>query len=87
MSAQERIESVSSSPISFSYLRKVNLAAGVLHLITGVLMMFLGLTLEWSQNVYTIYLDFEIISFDPFEFLVTPTPRVLFTLTNWRPFH
>ncbi|MHA3962127.1 MAG: heliorhodopsin HeR [Candidatus Thorarchaeota archaeon SMTZ1-45] len=84
MSSNETYEVRSSgeSPISFSYLKKFNLYAGVLHLLTGVLMLFLGLTLEWSQDVYTIYLDFEIISFDPFEFLVQPTPAVLFTLTN-----
>ena len=82
MTVEETVESSSGSPISFSYLKKFNLYAGVLHLITGVLMLFLGLTLEWSQDVYTIYLDFEIISFDPFEFLVQPTPVVLFTLTN-----
>lgn len=70
------------SPISFSYLKKFNLYAGVLHLITGVLMLFLGLTLEWSQDVYTIYLDFEVVSIDPFEFIVQPTPTILFTLTN-----
>lgn len=81
MSDQENIESASSSPISFSYLKRVNLAAGSLHLITGILMLFLGLTLEWSLDVYAIYLDFEIIPVDPF-FVVTPTPRVLFTLTN-----
>ncbi|MGD9381953.1 MAG: heliorhodopsin HeR [Candidatus Thorarchaeota archaeon] len=78
----QEVYSSSGSPISFSYLKKFNLSAGVLHLITGMLMLFLGLTLEWSQDVYTIYLDFEIVSLDPFEFLVQPTPVVLFTLTN-----
>jgi hypothetical protein len=76
------VENSFQSPISFSYLKRFNLYAGVLHLITGILMLFLGLNLEWSQDVYTIYLDFEVISFDPFEFLVQPTPIVLFTLTN-----
>ncbi len=71
----------SGSPISYSYLKKFNLYAGVLHLITGVLMLFLGLTLEWSQKVYTIYLDFQIIPVEPF-ILVQPTPAILFTLTN-----
>jgi len=81
----EDIQEASSSiesPISFSYLKKFNLYVGVLHLITGVLMLFLGLTLEWSQDVYTIYLDFEIVNLDPFEFIVQPTPAILFTLTN-----
>jgi hypothetical protein len=74
--------SSSTSPISFSYLKKFNLYAGVLHLITGILMLFLGLTLEWSQDVYTIYLDFQVINPSPFEFVVVPTPTVLFTLTH-----
>jgi hypothetical protein len=82
MNETDNVETSFDSPISFSYLKRFNLYAGVLHLITGILMLFLGLTLEWSQDVYTIYLDFEIISFDPFEFLVQPTPVVLFTLTN-----
>ena len=84
MNAEEAKEKdfSSESPISFSYLRKFNLYAGILHLMTGALMLLLGLTLEWSQDVYTIYLNFEIVSLDPFEFLVQPTPTVLFTLTN-----
>ncbi|MBN2229236.1 MAG: heliorhodopsin HeR [Candidatus Thorarchaeota archaeon] len=80
MSAEETMEIHSGSPISFSYLKKFNLYAGVLHLITGILMLFLGLTLEWEQDVYTIYLNFEIIP--PDTFIVQPTPTVLFTLTN-----
>ena len=76
-------ETISSeSPISFSYLKKFNLYAGFLHIITGVLMLILGLTLEWSLDVYTIYLDFEVVSIDPFEFVVGPKPAVLFTLSN-----
>jgi len=82
MTVDEMMEKSPGSPISFSYLKKFNLYAGVLHLITGVLMLFLGLTLAWEQDIYTIYLDFEIVSLDPFEFLVQPTPAVLFTLTN-----
>ncbi len=82
MTTEGKMESPSGSSISFSYLKKFNLYAGVLHLITGMLMLFLGLTLEWSQDVYTIYLDFEVVSVSPFEFIVQPTPVVLFTLTN-----
>ena len=81
MTGEDNMEESFGSPISFSYLKKFNLYAGVLHLITGILMLFLGLTLEWSQDVYTIYLDFEIIPVDPF-FIVQPTPTVLFALTN-----
>ena len=80
MNEENAVEISSGSPISFSYLKKFNRNAGVLHLITGILMLFLGLTLEWSQDVYTIYLDFEIIPVDPF-FIVEPTPTVVFTLS------
>ncbi len=78
----EKVEAfpTSNSPISFAYLKKFNIYAGVLHLITGILMLFLGLSLEWSQDVYTIYLDFQILPEDPF-FIVQPTPTVLFTLS------
>lgn len=70
----------SESSISFSYLKKINIYAGVLHLITGILMLFLGLNLEWEADVYSIYLDFEILPVDPF-FIVQPTPTVIFTIS------
>lgn len=74
------LENSSGSPISFSYLKKFNVYAGVLHLITGILMLFLGLNLEWEQDVYAFYLDFQILPVDPF-FIVQPTPVVIFTLS------
>jgi hypothetical protein len=80
MNDMNNVETPIDSPISFPYLKKFNLYAGVLHLITGILMLFLGLTLEWSQDVYTIYLNFEIIPVEPF-FIVEPTPTVVFTLS------
>ena len=80
MTTEETMETSSDSPISFSYLKKFNLYAGVLHLITGILMLFLGLSLEWEADVFTIYLDFEILPVDPF-FIVQPTPMVVFTLS------
>ena len=79
-SEEMEVTSSSESSISFSYLKKFNIYAGVLHLITGILMLFLGLNLAWEQDIYAFYLDFEIIPVDPF-IIVTPTPVVIFTLS------
>jgi uncharacterized membrane protein len=75
-------EEISISKISFPYLKKFNIIAGVLHLITGILMLFLGLNLEWERDLYTFYIDFVIVSTDPFVLEVGPAATVLFTLTN-----
>ena len=81
MSSEEiEVNPSNESPISFSYLKKFNIYAGVLHLITGILMLFLGLSLEWEADVYTIYLDFQILPVEPF-FVVQPTPTIVFTLS------
>jgi uncharacterized membrane protein len=57
------------------------MAAGILHLIQGAIMLSLGLLLDWSRDVYTFYLKFEIISSGPPPvFEVIPDPQVLFTI-------
>lgn len=76
MDYKERQEIIAKSPISFGYLRRINIAAGILHLITGILMLFLGFLLEWNQPIYTFYLKFD-ISQIPFQ--VLPNPQILFT--------
>jgi hypothetical protein len=73
MNYRERQEIIAKSPISFRYLQRFNLAAGILHLIQGVLMLSLGTLLEWSRDIYTFYLKFTL----PFE--VAPDPQVFFT--------
>jgi hypothetical protein len=82
MNSLERREIIAQSPISFNYLRRSNIAAGLLHLIQGLVMLYLGLTLEWERNIYTIYLDFNIISTSPPIFEVLPNPEIAFTLTS-----
>lgn len=57
MNSAQRREIIANSPISFVHLRLCNIATGVLHLVQGALMLYLGLLLEWKRDVYTIYLD------------------------------
>ena len=81
MNRKERLEKIAKSPISFSYLKRINIAAGILHLIQGVLMLSLGLLISWTRDIYTFYLNFDIISTSPFAFQVVPNPQVAFTLS------
>jgi len=81
MNYKERQEIIASSPISFKYLKRFNTAAGILHLIQGIIMLLLGLLLEWTRDVYTFYLKLDTVSPGPppiFEAL--PNPQVLFTV-------
>lgn len=80
MNYQKRQEIIASSPISFPYLKRFNAAAGVLHLIQGIVMLLLGGLLEWERNIYTFYLDIEIDVGPPLKFEVVPNPQVLFTI-------
>jgi len=76
---KERQEIIAKSPISFGYLKRFNLGAGVLHLIQGILMLSLGTLISWEREIYTFYLKLEITGGPPF--LVAPDPQVFFTLT------
>jgi len=81
MNYKERQEIIASSPISFKYLKRFNAAAGVLHLIQGMIMLLLGLSLEWTRDVYTFYLKLDIASpGSPPIFDALPNPQVLFTV-------
>ncbi|UCD93277.1 MAG: heliorhodopsin HeR, partial [Methanobacteriota archaeon] len=81
MNYKERRKMIADSPISFSYLKRFNTAAGILHLIQGILMLSLGLFLTWTQDIYVFYLKFRQISpGPPPEFLVAPEAQVLFTI-------
>ena len=57
MNFKERQEIIARSPISFAYLKRFNAAAGILHLIQGILMLALGFVLNWPVKVYTFYLN------------------------------
>ena len=80
MNYKERQEIIANSNISFDYLQKFNRNMGILHLIQGILMLTVGLILEFSSDVYTFYLNFELI-IPPDTFVITPNPEVLFTFS------
>jgi hypothetical protein len=81
MNYKERQEIIASSPISFKYLKRFNTAAGVLHLVQGITMLGLGLLLDWSRDIYTFYLDIDIISISPPVFEVIPKPQIVFAVS------
>ncbi len=80
MNYKERQEIIANSPISFGYLKRFNAAAGSLHLIQGIIMLFLGGLLEWERNIYTFYLKLNIATGPPLKIEVMPDPQVVFTI-------
>lgn len=70
------------SPIKGGHLTKLNTAAGALHLVQGLAMLYLGLSLEWTRDIYTFYINFKVISLNPPVFEVGPVPMVWMTLTS-----
>lgn len=53
------------SNISFGYLRKFNLTMGFLHLIQGILMLWLGLSLDNIKD-FRLPINISFLKFDPF---------------------
>ena len=81
MNYKERQEIIANSPISFSYLKRFNTAAGILHLIQGIIMLSLGSLLEWERDIYTFYLKLRITVGPPMGgIIVMPDPQILFTV-------
>lgn len=80
MNASERKEIIAKSPISFAYLKRFNTAAGILHLIQGLLMLGLGTLLEWERSLYTFYTKITITQGPPLVFEVVPDPQILVTI-------
>lgn len=80
MDYRKRQEIIASSPVSFGYLKRFNTAAGILHLVQGIVMLLLGLLLEWERDIYSFYLDIDIIQGPPPRFEIVPDPQVVFTL-------
>jgi hypothetical protein len=78
---KERQQIISKSPISFSYLKRFNIGAGILHLSQGILMLALGTLLSWERPIYTFYLNFNIQPGTPPVFEIAPNPQVWFTLS------
>jgi hypothetical protein len=81
MENAQRIETIAKSPISFESLKRLNTYAGILHLVSGILVLVgviaLGKFSSWSRDLYTFYLSF---TGSPGNFSVAPDPQVVFTL-------
>ncbi len=74
----QRLELIQKSPIRLESLKKLNIYAGLLHLISGLLVLGAGLALTWNRDLYTFYLKFNVA---PDVFKVLPDPQVAVTLT------
>jgi len=62
-------------------LKRFNTAAGVLHLVQGIIMLVLGLQLEWSRDIYTFYMNLDIVSSGPPPvFAAVPNPQIFFNI-------
>jgi hypothetical protein len=81
MNSKERQEIIAKSPISFNYLKRFNMGAGILHLVQGILMLSLGGFLKWERSIYTFYLKLNIMTGPPLKIEVNPNPQILFTAT------
>ncbi len=82
MNSEERKKIIAKSPISFKYLKRFNIAAGILHLVQGIIMLVLGLQLEWSREIYTFYPKINILDLGPPPVFggIVPNPQIFFTL-------
>jgi hypothetical protein len=80
MNYKERQEIIAKSPISFAYLRRFNIGAGILHFVQGIVMLALGFSKAYNLDIYTFYLKFNIISRNPFNIQIGPDPKILFTI-------
>jgi hypothetical protein len=75
----KRQEIIASSPISFKYLKRFNAAAGVLHLMQGLIMLILGGLLKWTTSIYTFYPKLNIVVGPPFRIEIVPDPQAFVT--------
>jgi len=82
MNSEKRKRIIAESPISFKYLKRFNTAAGVLHLVQGIIMLVLGLQLEWSRDIYTFYMKINILDLGPPPVFgeVLPNPQIFFSI-------
>jgi hypothetical protein len=76
VNSKERQRIIVGSPISFKHLKRFNTAAGILHLIQGIVMLALGLLLEWSRDIYTFYIDIDLATLR-----ALPNPQIAFTVS------
>ena len=84
MNYKERQEIIAKSPISFGYLKRFNIGAGILQFINGIVILSLTFLLNWPKgtDIYTFYLRFaHVSSTNPLIYAV-PNPQVLFTINH-----
>jgi hypothetical protein len=84
MDYRERQEIIAKSPISFGYLKKFNIGAGILQFINGIAILALTFLLTWPKgtDIYTFYLSFAHISPTNPAIYAFPNPQVLFTVSH-----
>ena len=84
MNYKERQDIIAKSPISFGYLKKFNIGAGMLHLVNGIAMLALTFMLTWPSgtDIYTFYLAFAHVSPTNPAIYAFPNPQVVFTLNH-----
>jgi hypothetical protein len=84
MNYKERQEIIAKSPISFPYLKRFNIGAGILQLINGIIILALTFTLTWPKgtDLYTFYLSFQHVSPTNPAFFGVPTPQVIFSVNH-----
>ncbi len=84
MNYKERQDIIAKSPISFPYLKRFNIGAGILQLINGIVILALTFTLTWPKgtDLYTFYLSFQHVSPTSPAFFGAPTPQVIFSVNH-----
>ncbi len=84
MNYKERQEIIAKSPISFPYLKRFNIGAGILQLINGIIILALTFTLTWPKgtDLYTFYLSFQHVSPTNPAFFGVPTPQIIFSVNH-----
>ncbi len=78
MKYKERQEIIARSPISLGYLKKFNIGAGTLQLISGIAILALTFLLTWPKgtDIYTFYLTFAHVSPTNPAIFAAPNPQV-----------
>jgi hypothetical protein len=84
MNYKERQEIIAKSPISFPYLKRFNIGAGILQLVNGIIILALTFALTWPKgtDIYTFYLNFQHITPTTPAFFGAPSPQVIFSVNH-----
>ena len=84
---KERQQIIAKSPITFQYLKRFNIGAGILQLINGLAILTLTFALKWpvGTSIYTFYLKFTCalpVGASKFALFAAPNPQVVFTISH-----